>query len=219
MAAAGLWATAADLARFCLAIAASYTGTPGALLAQGTAREMLTGQAPAPGMGLGPLLSTSGPLVFSHNGGQFAGFMCSMACTADGSLGAVAMTNSGEGMQVAEELVRRVGATRGVELPPAADWRLTADGEEPPANAGEILPGTYALDGITVTVEETGDELVVRFGPQPPCAFARTSGCWRAPELDTTVRFEDETLIVRQYGRELTARRTSPPPTAARASA
>jgi hypothetical protein len=59
----------------------------------------------------------------------------------------------------------------------------------------------------------------VTFGPQPPCTFARRPGSWQAPGLDTTVRFEDETLIVRQYGRELSARRTSLPPTPARASA
>jgi CubicO group peptidase (beta-lactamase class C family) len=209
LAAAGLWATPADLARFCLAVAASHAGAPGALLGSAATQELLTGQAQAPGMGLGPVLSTAGPLVFSHDGGQWAGFTCSMACTADGSLGAVAMTNSGEGPAVAHELLRRVGATRGVELPPSADWRLGDEDADAPLASGAAVPGAYVLGDLELTVAVEGDGLTVTFGPQPPLRFRLQDGEWRTPGLDTALGFDGDALTVRQFGRLWSAGRAA----------
>jgi CubicO group peptidase (beta-lactamase class C family) len=63
LAAAGLWSTATDLARFFAAIRASAAGAPGALLSERSARAMLTRGAPNRAYGLGVELAEPGDRV------------------------------------------------------------------------------------------------------------------------------------------------------------
>jgi hypothetical protein len=65
---------------------------------------------------------------------------------------------------------------------------------------------------MTITVTGTGDELELTFGPQPPCTFVRAPGSWQAPGLDTAVCFDGDTMIIRQYGRDLRAARVATEP-------
>jgi CubicO group peptidase (beta-lactamase class C family) len=94
-AAAGLWTTPSDLARFCNEIQRAYSGQPSALISPQLAREMVTSQIQTDfgGMGLGLALNShTKPTVFEHSGTN-QGFRCRMIATLDGK-GAVLMTNS-----------------------------------------------------------------------------------------------------------------------------
>jgi CubicO group peptidase (beta-lactamase class C family) len=106
-AAAGLWSTPADLARWVCAVQAALTGRPSALRAQ-TAALMVTPHAPLPAEGNWEILPAigirppdsyglglflEGTDRFSHLGGAFSFFSAITGSTADGS-GAVVMTAS-----------------------------------------------------------------------------------------------------------------------------
>ncbi len=99
MAAAGLWTTPSDLARFAMAVQNDLQGA-GTVLDSATVREMLT-----PGMenhGLGPMISADG-LQFRH-GGANEGFRCALIAFIDGRGGVAIMTNSDAGGTVLGEV-------------------------------------------------------------------------------------------------------------------
>lgn len=96
MAAAGLWTTPSDLARFVIAVQSSFAGKPKALLNKQLARDMLKAQV-NDGPGLGLFVSgdaRSGR--FSHTGINF-GFRCSLLATKVPGSGVIIMTNSDNG--------------------------------------------------------------------------------------------------------------------------
>lgn len=140
MAAAGLWTTPSDLARYVLEVQQSYAGREGTILDRETTVEMLT-----PGMnghGLGPGIS-SDSLAFSH-GGSNEGFRCIMIGYKDGSGGLVVMTNSDTGGRLMQEIVYTVSDLYGWPgyKPPE---KILADLE---TDQLERLTGTYQLEGI-----------------------------------------------------------------------
>jgi CubicO group peptidase (beta-lactamase class C family) len=101
MAAAGLWTTPSDLARFAIQIQRAYAGEVETFLTQAMVRQMLT-----PGMnnhGLGPGISEDG-LRFGH-GGANEGFRCEFMAFTEGGNGVVVMTNSDNGGKLAHEII------------------------------------------------------------------------------------------------------------------
>lgn len=104
-AAAGLWTTAEDLARFALAIQQAHAGKPGSLLSPRLVAEMLTPVMNQYGLGVG--LSDTGNL-FGHNGAN-AGFRSRMSASLDGGWGIVVLTN-GDGGSALCELVPMAAA-------------------------------------------------------------------------------------------------------------
>ena len=72
MAAAGLWATPSDLARFAIGMQNAYAGERGAILSRQTTREMLTELKNDYGLGVG-LEGEGRTLRFAH-GGRDEGF-------------------------------------------------------------------------------------------------------------------------------------------------
>ncbi|WP_461042640.1 serine hydrolase domain-containing protein [Spirosoma harenae] len=113
LAAAGLWTTPADLARFMLNVSESYRSGKG-ILAQATVRQMLTKIPGAGGLGFG--VDGSGEtLRFRHSGGN-AGFACYAVAFAQTGRGVVIMTNSDNGTPLIHELVRTIA--REYQWPP-----------------------------------------------------------------------------------------------------
>lgn len=105
LAAAGLWTTPSDLARFMLNVSGSYRGDTG-ILQQATVRNMLRKIPGAGGLGFG--VDGSGEaLRFRHSGGN-AGFTCYAVCFAETGRGVVVMTNSANGTRLIRELIRAV---------------------------------------------------------------------------------------------------------------
>src|SRR6185437_11218603 len=99
-AAAGLWTTASDLARYALAVESAYL-SDGGILSSRMTRTMLS-----PGManhGLGPIITSDGRR-FGHTGSD-AGFQASLTAYIDGGAGVAVMTNSDNGLPLADELI------------------------------------------------------------------------------------------------------------------
>ena len=105
-AAAGLWTTAPELAQFGIEIQKSREGRSNRVLSQETTRLMLTRQKEDDGLGF--FLEGSGAEErFGHNGAN-EGYQALMLFTFDGK-GLAIMTNSDNGLQVAQELAYSIG--------------------------------------------------------------------------------------------------------------
>ncbi len=99
-AAAGLWTTPTDLAKYAIEVQQAYVGE-GRVLSQDMTRQML--QAGMNNHGLGPSISEDGKR-FGH-GGSNAGFRCRLTAFIEGGRGVVVMTNSDAGGRLAQELL------------------------------------------------------------------------------------------------------------------
>lgn len=103
MAAAGLWTTPSDLARFVIAVQGSFAGKPGAFLKQELARDMLKAQIEN-GPGLGLFVAgddESGRFSFT---GINHGFRCSLLATKKPGTAVIIMTNSDNGDKLYEPI-------------------------------------------------------------------------------------------------------------------
>jgi CubicO group peptidase (beta-lactamase class C family) len=114
MAAAGLWTTAPELARWALALTRSYNGEPNGVLSPGMARQMISNQQPITQQyggghfGLGVAVAGEGDsITFSHNG-RDEGFVAAMAMMPKLGRGYVILTNGVSGPFISE--VRRAFA-------------------------------------------------------------------------------------------------------------
>lgn len=108
MAAAGLWTTPSDLARFAIELQKSKAGKSNKALSQEMAKQMLTVQIANWGLGIG-LEGTGAKGRFSH-GGANEGFRCFLVAFTDAGQGAVVMTNSDNGNGLAQEILRSIAA-------------------------------------------------------------------------------------------------------------
>jgi CubicO group peptidase (beta-lactamase class C family) len=115
MAAAGLWTTASDLARFEIAIQRAYAGDANSVLSKPTASAMLTRQVGDFGLGvmlLGKdgeqlLMGKKQTLVFCH-GGRDEGFDANLATTASTGKGAVILINKNDNGGAIEEIMKAI---------------------------------------------------------------------------------------------------------------
>jgi CubicO group peptidase (beta-lactamase class C family) len=172
MAAAGLWTTPTDLARFLIEIQQALQGRS-KLLTPAMARQMVTVQKGSYGLGLG--LTGSGPWATFGHGGSNEGFKCQMTAFVESGRGAVVMTNGDQGGRLAGEIVRAVAVEYDwpsfrprqkavVSVDPAALAPLTGRYELRP---GRVL--TVALEGGTLFVID-GQERIELF-PESPTRF------------------------------------------------
>ena len=105
LAAAGLWTTPSDYARFVIALQHSAAGRRGALLSPASARAMLTPVLNDYGLGVS-IFARGGRRIVTH-GGSNRGFQCRFAAYLDGSgQGLVIMTNSENGGLLAAGILR-----------------------------------------------------------------------------------------------------------------
>jgi CubicO group peptidase (beta-lactamase class C family) len=108
-AAAGLWTTPSDLARFVIELQTAYRGPAGKVLSQAAAREMIapTGVGPF-AIGLAVEKRGEGWYV-SHSGGNW-GFSCDLLAHVRKGYGVVVMTNSDGGFPLISEIEARIAA-------------------------------------------------------------------------------------------------------------
>ncbi len=115
MAAAGLWSTPSDLARYVIEIQLTHEGKSQKVLSQNMVKQMLTKQAEgADGpIGLGPFVHEVGSSrYFEHDGGD-DGFVCKFVGYLDRGQGAVVMTNSDTGGQLVREVLNAIAEVYG----------------------------------------------------------------------------------------------------------
>jgi len=142
-AAAGLWSTPLDLARFALGIREAYFGAEGTVLSQELASEMLARQND--GYGLGPyVVASQDSLWFGHAGGNagFKSYFLLYPATGDGL---AVMANADGGRALNFEIIRAVSRVY--------DWPL----HKPEVRSAVTLPldtldsytGRYRTEGET----------------------------------------------------------------------
>jgi len=106
MAAAGLWSTPSDLARFAIGIQDSLAGRTNRVISAEMTREMLRVQGP--GDGLGVFITGSGKnRQFSHNG-RDEGFDTLMKAGAETRQGAVIMINANDDSQTLNKITEAI---------------------------------------------------------------------------------------------------------------
>jgi CubicO group peptidase (beta-lactamase class C family) len=94
MAAAGLWTTPTDLARFAIGVQQSYAGKSNPVISQSMTRQMLTIQKADDGLGVF-LIGSGRALRFEHSG-RDKGFDALLQATAETGQGAVIMINAND---------------------------------------------------------------------------------------------------------------------------
>ncbi|MBI3681183.1 MAG: beta-lactamase family protein [Acidobacteria bacterium] len=153
MAAAGLWTTASDLARFAIEMGKSRMGKANHILRQATVEQMMTVQKG--GFGLGFALSTQdGVKRFGHNGSD-EGFQALLTCSYEGE-GVAVMVNSDNGIRLANEIVRSVSAAYGwKDMKPVEKAVIQMSTAQLAEYAGE-----YDLRGTKLEVRVAGDHLL-----------------------------------------------------------
>jgi CubicO group peptidase (beta-lactamase class C family) len=153
MAAAGLWTTPTDLARFAIAMQNSLRGAPGGVLEPTTAHEMVTPVLDAAGLGFF-VMDEDGALYFGHNGAD-RGFQALLLASRDGGYGVAVMANSDNGGAIAAEILRAVAFEY--------DWENMSDDPvtaiDMPVAELEAFEGRYRFGDfnvITLTVTDGG---------------------------------------------------------------
>lgn len=150
MAAAGLWTTPTDLAKWAIALERAYEGSSTRVMSRASAREMLT-----PGLGgwgLGVEVGGSGDdLHFAHSGDDW-GFKASLMAWPKGGRAVVAMANGDDGMVVVAELMQAVAREYGWKgLQPLVIEAVTLSN----AQANE-LAGSYGHGAAIISAEGSG---------------------------------------------------------------
>lgn len=111
MAAAGLWTTPTDLAKFAIEIQQAKAGKSSKVLSPAMVNQMLTKQSGEYGLGIG-LGGEGKAATFSH-GGSNEGFKCMLFAYAETGQGAVVMTNGDQGSPLANEILRSIAREYG----------------------------------------------------------------------------------------------------------
>jgi CubicO group peptidase (beta-lactamase class C family) len=141
MAAAGLWTTPTDLARFAIEVQRSLAGKSNTVISQAMTRAQLTVQMNDYGLGLA--LSGSGVArTFGHNG-RDAGFDAMMLAFAETGQGLVVMINANDNSGMMNRIVQAV--SRKYKWPERASSAPAATTRIPPAIPLETVTGRYEL--------------------------------------------------------------------------
>ncbi|MGZ7066006.1 MAG: serine hydrolase domain-containing protein, partial [Candidatus Aminicenantales bacterium] len=157
MAAAGLWTTPTDLAKFAIEVGRSVRGESNKVLTADMAKLMTTPRIVIQGtreMALGLFLERHGSEVYFGHGGQDTGFVASLLSDRDGGYGVAVMTNSdaeGAGALISEITMSVAKEYGWGGYVPAPYDVIPLD-----AKALAPFPGRYILDSdntLAVTLE------------------------------------------------------------------
>ncbi|MBA3886352.1 MAG: serine hydrolase [Acidobacteria bacterium] len=163
-AAAGLWTTPEDLARFGIGLQQIAAGRASTIMPRAIAEDMLRRQVEDWGLGVGVL--GDGPAARFSHGGANEGFRALWVGYKDRASGVVVMTNSDAGTAVANDIARTVAHEFGFSgLAPVERTLGTADAKTYPD-----LAGFYDLPGRTppfLLVIADGGRLFRSTGPGP----------------------------------------------------
>jgi CubicO group peptidase (beta-lactamase class C family) len=208
-AAAGLWTTPSDLARFALGIRAAYMGEDGSILKQATAREMLTERMGGYGLGVG-VEGAGDSLRFSHGGANegYRAFFVLHPSTGDG---VAIMTNSDAGAALYMEVVRAVA--RVYDWPDFRPETRTVVQVAP--KVIEPYVGDYVLDkDFVIRITRDGGQLFASYPGQPKARLLAESETQFFPEGNALrLTFERDGkgrvthLVVHTGGQKLEAKR------------
>lgn len=187
MAAAGLWTTPTDLARFALDLQRASRGDADTLLRGETVEEMVTPVLGESGLGLFQIES-NGALYFGHNGAD-EGFQAMLVASRNGGHGAAVMANSDHGIALAREILPAIARAFG--------WPGLAPEPLVPADVDpedlEVLTGLYRVrDHRVLEVTRRGDRLMSRYllDDRPTRLIPKEDGSFVAQTSGEILRFE-----------------------------
>lgn len=169
-AAAGLWTTPTDLAKYCIAVQEILTKNKSSVLSLETIELMLTKHKND--WGLGPGLRGEGDSLIFQHGGKNAGFTNRMTAFAYQGKGLIIMTNADRGGELINEIVRSVSNyyewglsnRKTIELLDMTEESLTKfEGEfiyaEQVPGIGDYLIEIYRKDGRLMVNDENNGQL------------------------------------------------------------
>lgn len=187
MAAAGLWTTPSDLARFFLELQRALVNksphVSRSIATQMTTGAIATDRVAQPLVGLGLFLSDrDGVKMFGHNGAN-EGFQARALASMAGGYGVVIMANSDRGTELFPEIERAVFAAHGW---PGADKPVARVAEAPSQRAR--WAGRFVLDS-PFTIAVAGDQLELRRPFEAPVELVPI-GAGEAIARDTAIRYK-----------------------------
>ena len=209
LAAAGLWTTPGDLARFAIGIQDALAGKSHSVISKGMAEQMLTRQIENDGLGL--FLDGAGKtLRFSH-GGANEGFQCMLVAYAHTGQGAVIMTNSDMGGALNTEILFAIAHEYGwADYQPTERTQVKVD---PGIFRGYV--GRYQLaPNFILTVTQEGDHLFTQATGQSKVEiFPESDRDYFLKVVDAQITFAPDSqgrateLILHQGGQDHHAKR------------
>jgi CubicO group peptidase (beta-lactamase class C family) len=113
MAAAGLWTTPTDLAKFAIEVQLSLAGKSNKVLSKETTEKMVTPYV-SQEVGMGFFVERHGPAIYFGHGGADEGFRAELLAHRDKGYGVAVMVNSDNG-QIIREIIRAVAREYGWE--------------------------------------------------------------------------------------------------------
>ena len=186
-AAAGLWATPSDLARFAIELQQASAGKSSKVISQAMATQMLTRLKGDFGLGI-QVREVAGQRLFMH-GGSNEGYRAQLYALTDAGQGAVVMTNSDAGDTLAWDILRSIAA--------AYNWKDMRVVEKPvvPMSAGTLAryAGSYQGGPMRITVTSAGERLFVTappLGAQPREIFPSSETAFFNLQDDVGFSFE-----------------------------
>ena len=210
LAAAGLWSTPTDLAQLVIEIQKSNEGKSNWILSKGMTKMMLSPQIE--NVGLGVFVDGEGPSARFDFSGSNVGYKSYAVGYLQSGRGAVVMTNSENGAQLALEILRSISAEYGW---PDYHPRERVVSKIDPAVYHDYV-GEYELgvSGPHVTITTEGDKLFSQ-GPSQPKAemLPESPTTFFLREVDASFTFiRDEKgqvseVIIRRGGRDYKAKR------------
>lgn len=155
MAAAGLWTSANELARFVIEVQNAANGR-GKMLSEKTAREMLTPQPGGWGLGF-KIMGRGKDLAFFHDGSN-AGYKATLIGHPETGDGAVVLTNGDQGYQLGQEILRGIAVVYGW-----SDNRpIVRKAFNLPLDAQRRYGGTFEIKGLgTFEIREAEDAMLI----------------------------------------------------------
>lgn len=210
MAAAGLWTTPRDLAKYIIAIQNANLGKTH-LLSPLLVHAMLTPSMNSQGLGLA---ITADGLRFGH-GGADDGFQADMTGFLDGRGGIVIMTNSDNGGRLARELILTLGGLYGwpgskpvehivADVPFAELDGLIGNYALAPGEDGKMVNLNITREDRTLVVTDNGEREMTLLPESSQKFFDRNTG--RVVEFS----FEDNNATVDMGGGQRGVRRGQP---------
>ena len=207
MAAAGLWTTPSDLARYAIEVQNSLQGKANHVLSAEITHQMLT---PGKGnWGLGVEIGGSkGNPYFSH-GGANDGFRCIFVAYEKSGEGAVVMTNGDKGGMLGDEILRSIASEYG--WPDYKPEVRTAIAVDPEILADYV--GTYQLApnaNLVITLED-GKLMAQPTGQDKAQIYAESTTKFVPTIVSTEVEFLRDAqgkvthLVLHMGGREMSA--------------
>jgi CubicO group peptidase (beta-lactamase class C family) len=186
-AAAGLWTTPEDLARFSIELQKIAAGKSTKVLSQTLAAEMMKRQFE--GWGLGVSVEGEGAAARFAHGGANEGYRSVMISYRSAASGLVVMTNSDSGSPVASELVRAVAREyRWPGLGPVERTLGTADPALFKLFAGRYEIGTRS-PAVILRIESEGDRLFAIAGDLRSELLPESADTFFSVDTDMRIQF------------------------------